>query len=307
MKKSLHIINILLLICEGATGAVILFNAGQSDFMPYISGAAAVIMSIAMLITGALLPKKETMLSKGQQKAAKAVMVSNTVLNGELPNSADFDVVTGKKGLRRSWEPFAIAIWLLLQSLTAVFVIISASGILRVSEIVSVVILLLLIFTSAAWKAADNKEKYGRPMLKAVFLPIAVLVLVIAVVGGISYIKESRRWKESEIPVPVQNDGEQENVQTEEDGDTKEELLDKVSADFPGETLRYRMMEGRDGGYSLVVWNDTEDTVYLYLLKKDNQEHYIIESKMISDSLTKADVEGKEEGVFGKKAEKTVD
>ena len=168
-------------------------------------------------------------------------------------------------------------------------------------------ILLLLIFTSAGWKAADNKEKYGRPMLKAVFLPIAVLVLVIDVVGGISYIKESRRWKESEIPVPVQNDGEQENVQTEEDGDTKEELLDKVSADFPGETLRYRMMEGRDGGYSLVVWNDTEDTVYLYLLKKDNQEHYIIESKMISDSLTKADVEGKEEGVFGKKAEKTVD
>ena len=183
MKKSLHIINILLLICEGAAGAAILVYADQFDFMPYISGAAAVVMSIVMLITGALLPKKETMLSKGQQKAAKAVMLSNTVLNGETPNAAEFDVVTGKKGLRRSWEPLAITIWFFLQSLTAVFVIVSASGVLQISEIISV-----LIFTSAAWKAADNKEKYGRPMLKAVLLPIAVLTLAIGIIGAISYV-----------------------------------------------------------------------------------------------------------------------
>ena len=299
MKKSLHIINILLLICEGAAGAAILVYADQFDFMPYISGAAAVVMSIVMLITGALLPKKESMLSKGQQKAAKAVMLSNTVLNGETPNAAEFDVVTGKKGLRRSWEPLAITIWFFLQSLTAVFVIVSASGVLQISEIISVVILLLLIFTSAAWKAADNKEKYGRPMLKAVLLPIAVLTLAIGIIGAISYVKESRSWRESGISAPAQNDREQEAVKTEE-GDTKKELLDKVRADFPGETLYYRRLEGKDGGNSLVVWNDSEDTVYLYLLKKDDRDCYTVENKMISESLTKKDVEGKEEGVLKK-------
>lgn len=299
MKKSLHIINILLLICEGAVGAAILFYADRFDFMSYISGAAAVIMSIVMLITGALLPKKETMLSKGQQKAAKAVMLSNTVLNGEMPNAAEFDVVTGKKGLRRSWEPLAITIWFFLQSLTAVFVIVSASGVLQISEIISVVILLLLIFTSAAWKAADNKEKYGKPILKAVLFPIAVLTLAIGIIGAISYVKESRSWRESGSSAPAQNDREQEAVKTEE-GDTKKELLDKVRADFPGETLYYRMLEGKDGGNSLVVWNDSEDTVYLYLLKKDDRDCYTVENKMISESLTKKDVEGKEEGVLKK-------
>ena len=143
-------------------------------------------------------------------------------------------------------------------------------------------ILLLLIFTSAAWKAADNKEKYGRPMLKAVLLPIAVLTLAIGIIGAISYVKESRSWRESGISAPAQNDREQEAVKTEE-GDTKKELL-----------------EGKDGGNSLVVWNDSEDTVYLYLLKKDDRDCYTVENKMISESLTKKDVEGKEEGVLKK-------
>lgn len=48
------------------------------------------------------------------------------------------------------------------------------------------------------------------------------------------------------------------------------------------------------------MWNDSEDTVYLYLLKKDDRDCYTVENKMISESLTKKDVEGKEEGVLKK-------
>lgn len=40
--------------------------------------------------------------------------------------------------------------------------------------------------------------------------------------------------------------------------------------------------------------------VYLYLLKKDDRDCYTVENKMISESLTKKDVEGKEEGVLKK-------
>ena len=80
-------------------------------------------------------------------------------------------------------------------------------------------------------------------------------------------LKKNPKLEESGSSAPAQNDREQEAVKTEE-GDTKKELLDKVRADFPGETLYYRMLEGKGRGNSLVVWNDSEDTVYLYLLKR---------------------------------------
>ena len=68
---------------------------------------------------------------------------------------------------------------------------VSASGVLQISEIISVVILLFADFTfSLAWKAADNKEKYGKPILKAVLFPIAVLTLAIGIIGAISYVKK---------------------------------------------------------------------------------------------------------------------
>lgn len=310
MKKGLHIINILLLICEASAGAVVLFYADKSSMMPYICGGVTIVMSIAILISGALLPETDTIPVQGWRKAAKALLLVNTVVNNAVPNSAAVDTVNGEKALRRSWEPLAIIIWLFFQSIIAIFVAVPASGILRVFAVVTVAVPMILTVTSVIWKAEDNKERYGSPMLKSVLIPVIIFILIICIIGVFSYFKESRRWNGGGFSAPNQNNQVQESEDTEKRPETadsmlnsKKALLDKVSLDFPGETLYYRMLERENGGYSLVVWTDTADTVYIYLLKKDSRDCYVIESKMISDSLSKTDVEGKEEGIFGKKGE----
>ena len=75
-----------------------------------------------------------------------------------------------------------------------------------------------------------------------------------------------------------------------------EGVLDLVKEDFKTEVY-YRWVGGEDDVYSLVVWNDESDDVYVYQFAVDG-DRYDLETEFVSGALSIEDVKGKEDGVI---------
>ena len=79
---------------------------------------------------------------------------------------------------------------------------------------------------------------------------------------------------------------------------TKTQLSEKLSEDFDGQKLYYSLQHPNDEQIHLILWNDTEENVYIYILEKAGEESYQIQTTMLSQSLTYKDVKGKAQGVI---------
>lgn len=76
---------------------------------------------------------------------------------------------------------------------------------------------------------------------------------------------------------------------------TIEDVIGMLKNDIGGD-IYYCWVPGDGDAMSLTAWNDADDNVYVYQFTKDG-DTYILNNGFISSSLTKDDVEGKEQGV----------
>ncbi len=266
MKKVFHIINGIISALLLITGIRMLISAKPELLMSYIGGLVLIVLSSIALITGFLLPKRKMESTNGL-----------------------------KRGRVRGWEPIVAVIWLFFYTWIVIFVYVLGSGQLKKLALISFWLMVILAGASLIWKLLDNKETYGKYALPAVLLPILVVAAIFGGSVAWGYVKEfglpkkqPHRIEQTELPKAELETG------------TFAEILDQIQKDFDGQKLYYAVQTTEDGTKYVVAWNDEEETVSMYQLKKEN-EQYIIVSKMQSQALTKEDVLGKHQGVIEKK------
>lgn len=290
MKKIYHIINLVLSILIAGLGVILMISPSEMLIEP-IAGGMAIVLSIIYLIIGAFFPKEE------QQKVIETSPSLDERINS-TPES--IQMIEGRKKLRRSWEPSIPFLWGIFQSLVGIFVIINSTArnqILMMNILISIAILFII---SVLWKVEDNKERYGERKLGAIFLPIGIMTAIFLIVGIIGYIKTEKDLGEMSFMEtltsikPNRDSIEQSEIEIY----TLNQLFDKISEDFDGQRLYYKLQNKNEEGANLIIWNDIDEDVVIYVLNKEKADCYSIEFTMLSTNLKHEDVEGKEDGII---------
>ena len=95
------------------------------------------------------------------------------------------------------------------------------------------------------------------------------------------------------------------NQNTEEKGEyqTVNQIKQKILEDLEAEKVYYKIVTNEgDSDYSLisfVIWTEENENVYIYQYRK-YEEGYILNLAMKSSSMTKNELEGQEDGIWGK-------
>lgn len=279
MKKLFHVINILLSAAIGITGVLIM--VGEQNFLlEPISGGVLLAMAVTVLIPGIFFPEIQPEV---------------------LKEMAQFHE---KMWFKKGWEPAAILIWGIFISLIGIFVLAGGTPKNQILIAAALIFLGILMITSVLWKIWENKEIYGKAKVKPVLLPLLVVIGIFVLCGIIGSVKMNFEMKNSFFK-RIEEKSADENVHLKEsqvETYTEAQLFSKLSEDFEGKKLYYRRHENMDGKRNLIVWNDTEENVYLYILNEKGENLFEIQTAMISQNLHIEDVRGKEEGIIQEKS-----
>ena len=267
----LHIINIILSIGIGILGFILMLTQ-HNTFLELIAGCIALIMSICGIF-----------MSLFSEKLAQKLFPPF-------------------KEVRKGWEPVVILIWGLFEAFIGIFVLVGGTPINQKLMIGILVLTGILFLTSILWKVKDNKKMYGQARLKPMLIIILLIIGILSICVGIGYIITKQQWKNQlgvTFVVPQDTDSpKSSDKKMDSDLYTKTQLSEKLNEDFDGQKLYYSLQNPNDEQIHLILWNDTEENVYIYILEKAGEESYQIQTTMLSQSLTYKDVKGKEQGVI---------
>ena len=318
MKRVANIINIIILVVLAGLGvAMIVVGAGSypltdsENALVWIAIIFQLIMVLVMAITGILFPAKDTYLNEKQSIGAMIVLALNVLVNKTIVNTAQIDVATGERPLRRGWEPVVGLVWMFFQAILSCFtIVLTAGSAMAAMHIATLGLIMLFIMVSFIWRIEDNKERYGKPMVKSALIPslIALLIFAIGIVGGVIKTKLDTKddFNLAQIKANIEEAKEQaakasDNVViNEEDYLTAEEMITLIRNSMDtDEDIYYKIQSSSDnsGTITFIVWTESGNDVCWFKFTS-HDKGYVYDSSMKSDALTKKDVEGKEDGIL---------
>ena len=299
MKKKSHIINIILSIILGTLGIIMIIN--KSNFMTEkIMGGATSIFAILFIILGVLLPKDERELSEKERKIALGMTAINSVTNEATVNSVAIDTILGRKKIKRSWEPVAVFIVGIVLGIIGIFAIgVGTDNNRKIAIAIMIVMVLLFIFTFS-WKVLDNKEHYGEAKIGGILIPMVIVLTIFSAAGIYGRIKTEHDLSKSPLVRTTKKIemNKQENKNPKVNVYTIDQLFKKISNDFDRQKLYYSLQNKDEENINLILWKEADDKVYIYILKKIDDNRYQIDTSMVSNSLKYKDVKGKEDGII---------
>ena len=314
VKNVLHWISAILCIVSAGVGVLLIVYRDQSVEEPnaifILFGGFQIAWAFIMFMIGALLPKDPRYISKGMQRFLKVILVLAALGGSGTGNAAAYRLADGEVKLQRFWEPALPLVCLIVE--TGVFLFFPGTGILGVAMILSQISLFLLFVCNLGWKVIYYRES-DIFRWSIILLPSIIIVAIFALIFLITFIQDVRRGAtlnekltdtRAEIEEALDSYGER----SDSDGPLPYEdldmtgVVDLVRADFAGSTgdVYYRWVGGEDDIYSMVVWSDESDDIYVYqFIKADGL--YDLENAFLSDSITKEAVDGREDGKFSPK------
>lgn len=308
MKRVFHWFNFVFCILLAALGVLMIVFRGKALEEPtsifVIMGGVQITLAFVMFLIGALLPKDGRYVTGKAKIILKIILVLAALGNNSPGSLAAYDLADGKVKVQRFWEPALPLAWLFTEAAFLAFF--PSSGILAVAVFGSGVVLVLLFIGSLGWKILELKEKNIYRMLY-VILPSLIIIGIFALIFLITFIQQWIRGPKlseqlaetrAEIEETLDSYGE------EKDADVPETYSDLdmdgvvalVRADLD-EDMYYRWIIGDDNMCSMVLWSDADDEVYVYQFEEENGLYNYI-SSFASDSISREDVEGKEDGMI---------
>lgn len=299
MKKIVHIINTILSLMLSGLGFILMVSPSEM-LIENIAGAITLTFGMICLIIGVFFPKENHLPSDKTQKVLKLSILLNSLLNRTSTNSQAIETAQGKREIKRSWEPTAILIWGVFEGLLGIFVIVIGTPKNRILMIIILILTVLLFITSILWKIEDNKEHYGEKKLASIFISAGIVVAIFSVAGIIGYIKtEYDLGKQEGLELPSVVDPNHEDIEISDiESYTLNQLFVKISKDFDGQKLYYKLQHKDEHSANLIIWNDMDEDVVIYVLDKTKEDCYRINFSMLSENLSYADVQGKEDGII---------
>ena len=311
MKNLLHLTSAVLCILLAGAGVLLIAYRNQSVEDPssifVLIGGVQIAWAFIMFMIGALLPKDPRFISKRMQRFLKVIMVLAVLGGSGTGVAAAYRLADGEVKLQRFWEPALPLVWLIIE--TGIFLFFPGAGILGMAMIASQISLFLIFLCNLGWKVIYCREN-GIFRWSIVLLPSIIIVAIFALIFLITFIQDVRRGPtlseeltdtQAEIEEALDSYGER----TDSDGPLPYEDLDMpgvvalVRADFESSIgdIYYRWVGGENDIYSMVVWNDENEDVYVYQFNKENGL-YDLENAFLSDAISRDEVEGREDGVI---------
>ena len=311
MKNLLHLTSAILCILLAGAGVLLIAYRNQSVEDPssifVLIGGVQIAWAFIMFMIGALLPKDPRFISKRMQRFLKVIMVLAVLGGSGTGVAAAYRLADGEVKLQRFWEPALPLVWLIIE--TGIFLFFPGAGILGMAMIASQISLFLIFLCNLGWKVIYCREN-GIFRWSIVLLPSIIIVAIFALIFLITFIQDVRRGPtlseeltdtQAEIEEALDSYGER----TDSDGPLPYEDLDMtevvalVRADFESSIgdIYYRWVGGENDIYSMVVWNDENEDVYVYQFNKENGL-YDLENAFLSDAISRDEVEGREDGVI---------
>ena len=311
MKNLLHLTSAILCILLAGAGVLLIAYRDQSVEDPssifVLIGGVQIAWAFIMFMIGALLPKDPRFISKRMQRFLKVIMVLAVLGGSGTGVAAAYRLADGEVKLQRFWEPALPLVWLIIE--TGIFLFFPGAGILGMAMIASQISLFLIFLCNLGWKVIYCREN-GIFRWSIVLLPSIIIVAIFALIFLITFIQDVRRGPtlseeltdtQTEIEEALDSYGER----TDSDGPLPYEDLDMtgvvalVRADFESSIgdIYYRWVGGENDIYSMVVWNDENEDVYVYQFNKENGL-YDLENAFLSDAISRDEVEGREDGVI---------
>lgn len=310
MKRILHVINSIFCLALMGLGVLIIAcnrDADEDWMMIYtIIWGAQIVLAFVMFLIGALLPKEGKYISRRARRIVKIVLILS-VLGGNGPgNAAAYNLMNDGFKVQRFWEPaFPLTCFFFELGISIFF---PGTGLMRTAIILSLVILFLLFLLSVWWKILECRENNILTWYN-VILPSLIITAIFLLIFLITCIMEWRRGASLQEELADKREKIEETLDSYSYGETGENetplphedldmegVLDLVKEDFKTEVY-YRWVGGEDDVYSLVVWNDESDDVYVYQFAVDG-DRYDLETEFVSGALSIEDVKGKEDGVI---------
>lgn len=309
MKNVLHWISAILCIVLAGAGVLLIVYRDRSVEEPstifVIFGGVQIAWAFIMFMIGALLPKDPRVISKGMQRFLKVILLLAALGGSGTGNAAAYRLADGDVKLQRFWEPALPLVWLIIEA--AIFLFFPGTGILGMAMILSQISLLLIFVCNLGWKVIYCREN-DVFRWSIVLLPSIIIVAIFALIFLITFIQDARRGAtlneeltdtRAEIEEALDSYGERSDSDEPlpYEGLDMTGVVDLVRADFAGSTgdIYYRWVGGEDDIYSMVVWSDESDDIYVYQFIKA-EGLYDLENAFISDSISKEDVTGNEDG-----------
>lgn len=311
MKNLLHLTSAILCILLAGAGVLLIAYRDQSVEDPssifVLIGGVQIAWAFIMFMIGALLPKDPRFISKRMQRFLKVIMVLAVLGGSGTGVAAAYRLADGEVKLQRFWEPALPLVWLIIE--TGLFLFFPGAGILGMAMIASQISLFLIFLCNLGWKVIYCRENDAFRW-SIVLLPSIIIVAIFALIFLITFIQDVRRGPtlseeltdtQAEIEEALDSYGER----TDSDGPLPYEDLDMtgvvalVRADFESSIgdIYYRWVGGENDIYSMVVWNDENEDVYVYQFNKENGL-YDLENAFLSDAISRDEVEGREDGVI---------
>lgn len=308
MKRVFHWFNFVFCILLAALGVLMIVFRGKALEEPtsifVIMGGVQITLAFVMFLIGALLPKDGRYVTGKAKIILKIILVLAALGNNSPGSLAAYDLADGKVKVQRFWEPALPLAWLFTEAAFLAFF--PSSGILAVAVFGSGAVLVLLFIGSLGWKILELKENNIYRMLY-VILPSLIIIGIFALIFLITFIQQWIRGPKlseqlaetrAEIEETLDSYGE------EKDADVPETYSDLdmdgvvalVRADLD-EDMYYRWIIGDDNMCSMVLWSDADDEVYVYQFEEENGLYNYI-SSFASGSISREDVEGKEDGMI---------
>lgn len=273
MKTCLKILNLFLLGISALTAVLHFLFTGSitesSNLIIYVGASFAIIMAVVLLITTVLLPER------------KGIPVQ-------------------KNPPRRGYEPAVTLIWLSFQCIFSIFIFVLGNRPLKILTILLTASIILLMLCHFALKYICLKEQHGYVPLLPYLAPTLTVIVIFLFGVGYTLIKE--KWEQKpEIHKPQITSQKEKNLSpADAEIFQTEDILSRISEDYPKQDVYYKMQETRDKTLNVLVWTDEEDDVVIYQFKPKD-DGYFFESAFLSSAISKIDVTGKEDGILDNK------
>lgn len=307
------IIAIAIMVVSGLNIYVI--SQSENDTAGIVFGYISCVFGLMVLILGALLPKKEkaVYMSDGIKVTASAL---NLLLNDHITSPS----IMGHKPLYRSWNfPGMVipSIFNIIFCGMGIFIAI-INDYSPVTNIAMVALWVLLDICAAFWTYYDviytdisegsskTPKECGKRGLRMIGKTLLILVVVLVVVGVVAHI---RTMKDHKPPVDTKGIQQQmESVKEKVDNLNPDDFFPReeyasaadavmgLKANYGTHKYYYILQYGEDNTLNIISWTDTSDKIYIDCYDCNEDGSVVRGKSFVSSSLTKADVEGKEDG-----------
>ena len=303
-KKFFHVINFVLSIALIFLGACLIIlreeTEESADSLYLFVGILQVVWCTIIFIVGALLPKDPKKLSPRAQKWIKILAVL-AMLDGK----GSYALYNNIEVLQRYWEPAWVVPVIFFEG---AFVAFSPDlGIVGNIILLSAILYAVLLATTLAWSILYRKET-GTFRWTVVLMPTLVLVVIFGGIAGYTYLKGQLEGEtlqervaaataESEKALAAYEPGGYNEEDIEASQMTMDEIFGMLQNDIGGDVCFFWVPGDDEEDISLLAWNDSSEDIYVYQWNKQGDKYALINA-FISPSMSKEDVEGKEQGVI---------